>query len=124
MKIRGLLTLIICIAAFSSAYAKPSKCIVKPKYKVEKEGNNQYLWCLDDWDEDGDGFFYTTRRYVKRGISLDECEQFAKSLIGVESNLKFAALSGGLALPMDPHECKGTIESIHKIKYKKAKVKY
>lgn len=124
MKFYNVLVLVGCMLISASAFAKPSKCIVKPKYKVEREGNRQYLWCLDDWEEDGDDFFYTTRRYVKRGISLKECEEFAQSLIGVESNLKFAALSGGLAIPLDPYECKGTIESIYKIKYKKAKVKY
>lgn len=104
------------------ARSKESKCIVKLKYKVEREGNRQYLWCLDDFDEDGPGYFYTVRRYKVRGVSKLVCEAIAQDAIGKSTNLKFiAAPAGMVVMEQDPYECDGTVESIHKIKYKPAK---
>lgn len=116
----GLLTM--SISAFG---ARESKCIMKLKYKVEREGNRLYAWCLDDWDEDGYHFFYTTRRHVVRGVSELECDEIAKNTIGQQSTLKFNSLPPAgfitLVLDRDPYECDGTVIKILKTKYKKIK---
>lgn len=123
-KITLALALSILTLSVSAFGARESKCIVKLKYKVEREGNRQYLWCLDDWEEDGYNFFYTTRRHVMRDVSEQECKIMAKDELGRRSALKFVSAPplGMVIVNMmrNNYECDGTVVDT-KFKYKKAK---
>ena len=122
MKYTLILALVGLFSMSAFAGTKESKCIVKLKYKVEREGNRQYLWCLDDFDEDGPRYFYTVRRYKVKGVSKEECEGIANDAIGESTTLKFiAAPAGFVVIEQDPYECEGTVDSVYKIKYKPAK---
>ena len=119
-------TLVAMMTLSSAAFAeRPSKCIIKLKYKVAREGNRQYLWCLDEWQEDGHGYFYTTRRYSIRDVSAQECQDLADSSIGETARLKFNSLPQVgftvVDVDRDPYECDATVVGISKIKYKPAK---
>lgn len=125
-KLNLVLSLMLLSISMNSFAARESKCVVKLKYKVERQDNKQYLWCLDDWEEDGQNYFYTTRRYVTRGVSEQECNEIANDSIGLQSTLQFvAAPPMGMVLlvdlDQDPYQCDGTVVEISKIKYKKAK---
>lgn len=107
-----------------AARPRESKCVVKLKFKVERENNRQYLWCLDGFEEDGPGYFYTTRRYVMKGISKEECDKQAYTSIGEKAELPFvSAPPAGMVIVMeqDPYRCEGVVESVHKIKYRPAR---
>lgn len=113
----------------SSAFArkpKPSKCVVKVIFKVERENNRNYFWCLGDWDEDGYHYFLTRRRFAFKNISEEDCNATAEQAIGQKVKLQFIDSPPLGFVPSIPIEsevvhCTGVAESVHSIKYRAAR---
>jgi hypothetical protein len=117
---KNLILLALLVTTYTYA-AKPSKCVVKIQYSVYEDGNQQYKWCLGDWDEDGDGYFLKTRRFVRHGLLKSECEDFANAQIGDIHNFRFMESMTVPGAPILQYECEGVAEEVSKIRYRSAK---
>jgi len=121
---KHLFTLLIIFGSFS-ALARPSKCKVKARIKIEKQGNKGYNRCLDDFLEDGEDYFFTNRPFKFYNINRLECvEDVPRQIIGQKVEVQFlSSLNTGFLMLGEPiyDTCVGTVVSIEKIKYKSAK---
>lgn len=103
----------------SSEYKRSSKCVVKVEITVKEEDNSNYKYCLRDWEEDGDGYFYSRKKHVYRNISEESCFNETKDmLLGQKVDLFF--MEQLMIVGIDPiiHKCQGTVTRIRKIKYR------
>lgn len=116
-----LLSLLSLLTISTSAFARSSKCKVKTKIKILKSENKYYNYCLGNFSEDGDGYYYDYRSYKFYDLSRLECENtVTKDIIGQRVTVKtLSELNTGFLILGEPHynECDGTIESIIKTKY-------
>lgn len=118
---------LIVIIALSSltAFARPSKCKIKATIKIEKANNKSYHRCLDEFPEDGEGYFTVNRPFKFFNINRLECvEDAPKQIIGQKVEVQFlSSLNTGYLIFGEPDydTCVGTVIGIENIKFKAAR---